>query len=427
MADTITDSTTQTDTTKKVGGMTDGDLETLISKVTEKAMTEATRIADEKFEKLKMDIARKSAPDSMVSTASTLQPQNVTIKYNDDGQKSKIGTIMHAMGCASLNKFSLEDGFKTIGKEMSMFINEKSMTASSAGDGGFLINEQFSTEIIPLLYNATVVRKAGCPVLNLPNGNMTFPIGSTGATGFYRGETEKKRTSGLTFSQGNMSVKEAVIQVPVSDKLLRYASFNLPQYIQNDMTMRLSLLEDYSYLMGIGTNFTPKGISNWLLPNCKFTMTASPDATKIRTDLLKLPKAMAKANLPKVQPAWFMDSTVYYHLISQVDPVTYQPLDYARTLASESPTLFGAPVYVTNSLSGSGYVFYVDLAYCLIGMGMDVRMKFTEGGQYLASDNLTVVSGQVTGESVFEVALDHDFFVKQPLALTALTGVTWGS
>lgn len=411
------------DTTAATAGLTEKDLSNLIDSV----MAKAQAVADAKIESFKAEIASTKAP-AFVTQAATSTPTQVTFKATGSDGTYRLGTIMHAMGAAQLNKKSLEDGFVTIGKEMSMFMpTEKSMTLTSAADGGYLVNEQFATEIIPLLYNATVVRQAGCPILNIPNGNMTFPIGSTGSTGYYRGETAAKKTSGLTFEQGNMSTKEAVVVVPVSDKLLRTSSYNLPQYIQDDMLQRLALLEDSSYLTGIGTNYTPKGLSLWVPNANKVAMTSNPDATKIRTDLLKLPKFLAKANVPKIKPAWFMDSTVYYHLISQVDPTTYQPLDYARTLAADKPTLFGAPVYVTNTLSSTGYVMHVDLGYCLIGMGMDVRLKFTEGGNYLASDNVTTVSGQVTGESVFEVALDHDFFVKQPLATSMLTGVTWGS
>jgi hypothetical protein len=180
-------------------------------------------------------------------------------------------------------------------------------------------------------------------------------------------------------------------------------------------------MEDNTYFNGIGTQNTPKGLSKWVADANKFTMTGGATAVTRKTDLLKLFKAPAKANVSKIKPIIVMSDTTYWGLADQTD-ANSNTMDYAKTLL-EQQRLYGVPVFTTNAISQQ--IFYVDLAYCLIGMGMDLKMTFIENGSYMAADG-TIVNGQVTGESVYEIEMDHDFIVKQPLAVSLLSGVTWG-
>ena len=268
--------------------------------------------------------------------------------------------------------------------------------------------------------------KAGTPVIDIPNGNLTYAKVTGGTTAYWRGEGANKTASTPTFGQVKLNAKNLVGQVAVSDQLLRYGSINADALVQQRLLTDVALKEDLTLLYeGTGTAYTPKSLWNWTPSGNQNSQTGTGSAN-VQTDIFKMKRQLLAANIKMEKPAWFMTPSVRNYIESMVDSNS-NLMFWASELITKG-TLLGIPVYTTTQLLASGgassYMILADLAHAIIGQGMNITLKFIEGGNYYDGSNTVI--GQVTGESVFTCELEEDFTLAHTAAVSRLTSVTWG-
>ena len=132
--------------------------------------------------------------------------------------------------------------------------------------GGFLVPEQFSSEIIELLRARAVVRGADPLVINMDAGTMTIPKQTGGATANYIGENVSAASTQPTFGDIVLTFKKLRALVPISNDLLRFGVPSVDTIIRDDLVAAMGLHEDLRFLRGDGTQNDPKGLRNWVNP-----------------------------------------------------------------------------------------------------------------------------------------------------------------
>ena len=153
----------------------------------------------------------------------------------------------------------------------------KALSATVPSDGGYLVPEVYASEIIELLYPATVIFSLGARRLGMSNGNMNIPKTRSGSRAKFVGENRKIPSSAPGFGNLKLSAKKLSAIIPMSNDLLRSTNFDNDVIVGQDVTKQMALGVDYGALMGKGGEFQPVGITE-----NKGVLTI--DATKLDTD-----------------------------------------------------------------------------------------------------------------------------------------------
>ena len=190
----------------------------------------------------------------------------------------------------------------------------KALSATNPTDGGYLIPEVYSDQIIELLYPKTVIVELGAQTVPLTSGNINLPKMTAGARAQWGGEQRKIKTSQTKFGNIKLSAKRLEAIIPQSRELLMLSTFSADSMFANDLTRRMQLGLDYGGLYGIGAEFQPLGIANNKdIENIDATKLGNADLAdtngKITPDfpIYVRSKAMAK-NIDDIHAGWAMNS-----------------------------------------------------------------------------------------------------------------------
>ena len=90
----------------------------------------------------------------------------------------------------------------------------KALSATNPVNGGFLIPEVYTDDIIELLYNKTVIKELGARTIPLETGNLNIPRMTSGTRARWGGEARKIGTTQPTFGNLRLSAHRLEAIVP---------------------------------------------------------------------------------------------------------------------------------------------------------------------------------------------------------------------
>lgn len=302
----------------------------------------------------------------------------------------------------------------------------------SGVQGGFLVPEDVSAEVIELLRPMSVVTAMGPRFVPMPNGNLTTNRRATGATFGYGGEQQDVRATGFTFGQVKLSAKKLSGLIPISNDLLRSASTAVDRMIRDDALADASQIMDRFFLRGSGTDFAPRGL-RWQTLGTPFesthvlAMTATPDLQKVTNDLGRLELALGNANVIFTGAHWIMSPRTAMYLTNLRDGngnLAFPEMQDGQ--------LRRKPVHVTTEIPdnlGGGTeseIMLVHPQHVLVGehMGVEVAMS-TEAAYKDSAGNMQAAFSR--DETLMRLIMQHDIGARHLAAIAVLTGVTWGA
>lgn len=270
----------------------------------------------------------------------------------------------------------------------------KALAATSPTDGGYLIPEMYSDQIIELLYPKTVIVELGAQTVPLTNGNLNLPKMTAGARAQWGGEQRKIKTSQPKFGNIKLSAKRLEAIIPQSRELLMLTTFSADAMFANDLTRRMQLGLDYGGLYGAGQEFQPLGIAkNKDVENMDakaLNNTALADANgKITADfpVYVRSKAMAK-NIDDIKAGWAMNSMLEGVFMNM--KTTTGAYIYREEMATGK--LCGFPYKVSNqiptSADGLTDLFFGNWSDLLIGDQMGLETYTTLDGTWTDEDGV---------------------------------------
>ncbi len=290
----------------------------------------------------------------------------------------------------------------------------KALSASVAADGGYLIAEQYSTDILANRKAATVVRRAGPREIPMPTGNMHLPKVATGVSGGYIGENANLTASQPVFGENILNWKKLAVLTPLSNDLMRY---NSPSS------------EDAAFIRGDGTNGSPKGMRFWAAAGNLIAAQAASLAN-VTVDLGKAIYFPLNANVPITKGAWFFGPRVWFYLYTLRDANG----NYAFKPELDKGTLFSYPFYLTTSIpinltvganSDCSEVYFANMDDCAIGDSQRLLVDVSSEAAY--HNGSSVVAAFSLDQTVIRAIAEHDFVVRDPNAVAVITGVRWGA
>lgn len=288
----------------------------------------------------------------------------------------------------------------------------KAMSVTTPSAGGFLVEEAYSQDFIPLLTSKTVIMELGARKVPMPNGNLNLPKVTGGSTAYYQGENSNATQSQQTLGNVHLSSKKLTILVPISNDLIRNASYNTDILVRDDMVNQGKLKIDYTAMYGEGTEYTPLGIkksvntANISIATGTGTLTADIPGTMVGTLIGK--------NIPMTSAGWAFNASIwsaYYNLKTTTNQYIYRD-------EMNSGKLNGYPFRITNqittanSTAGTTYfdMFFGDFSEFLYGEEMAFEIMASNEASYYDGSN--TVSAFSLDQTVLKITCKHDFALR---------------
>lgn len=298
---------------------------------------------------------------------------------------------------------------------------------TGSGSGGALVPDNMHDEVIELLRPRTVVRQLGARNVPLPNGNLSMPRMSSGATAGYVGEGNDVLASEGSTDDVNLSAKTMITLVPMSNQLIGRAGFRIEQIVLNDMINAMAVREDKAFLRDDGTSNTPKGFKSTATDAGRTVpWSGTADLATIDAYLDNMILQLMNSDSLLIQPGWALSPRSYMKLFGLRDGngnKVYPELAQGQ--------LKGYPIKHTTTIPnnlGTGTneseIYFADWNDVVIGEQENMKVDFSREATYKdAGGNL--VSAFSRNQSVVRVVAEHDIGFRHLEGLVLGTGVTW--
>ncbi len=301
---------------------------------------------------------------------------------------------------------------------------QKAMAYSDFTAGGALVPEEFSNEVIGLLYPALTVSSLGANVVPMPNGNLTLPFLDTGVTAYYVGEVSNITPSQQTTGQIQLTAKKLAAVVPISNDLLRTPSAKADAFVQGDMISRLAVRGDQAFYRGTGASGQPKGVRNWAIADNEFAQSGTALANKV-ADLGKLQRLIQEQNVPMVGGGYILSPRTEWALKTTLDSLG----NFIFLKAMEAGMLMGyayrSSTSVPNTLStDKSEIVFGAFGHVVIGDSEQIEVSVHPDGAFF--DGSSVQSGVNLDCTPMRAIARHDLACRyRGKEIAVQTGTSW--
>lgn len=339
----------------------------------------------------------------------------------------------------------------------------KALIVSSGSAGGFLVPPDVMSEVIPLLRAQAVVRRAGPRNIPMPRGTMTLPGQASAATAAYGAESAAISASQQGVGQIVASYKKLRAIVPVSNDMMRYANPAIDAFVRDDLVRVIGLREDLAFLMGDGTQDTPRGYlsfaNGWVAKNngtvgvwstsgnSTFAVNGTDPAnstggnfitanqtytlTTVAQEMGGAINRLDAANVPDGKRVWFMNPRTKNYFLNVQNSLGLYP--YRDEVMKG--TLFGYPVFTTTQIGTNyrnadssntdlSFVFLVEMTEDLLLDSMQLELAVSREGTYIDAAGATV-SAFTADQTLIRAISEHDHQLRHDAAVAVIQAVRW--
>lgn len=304
------------------------------------------------------------------------------------------------------------------------------LSTVTAGAGGVLVPENFSTSVIESLRPKSVVRRMGAVSLPLNNGNLTMPriLGNTQVS--YIGTEEDIPVTDMQFGDLKLASKKAAALVPISNDLIAYSGVNprIDAQVSGDLSTSMALSEDLHFIRSAGGGSLPKGLRYWAPAG---NVSGAPSGATLAIVDLYLGGMMLRleaANVDLASCGWIMAPRTVRWLQSLRDGngnKAYPEIDtgnlkgYPFALTTQIPVNLGAG-------GNESEIYFVNFADCYIGEDTNLAIAISTEASYKDANGNTVSAFQ-RDQTLIRVISKHDFGPRHVESVSVGTGITWGA
>lgn len=330
----------------------------------------------------------------------------------------------------------------------------KALIVSTGSAGGFIVPPDQMTEVIELLRPETVVRAAGPRNIPMPRGTMTLPGQASAASANYGSETGKIVSSQQTLNQIVASYKKLTALVPVSNDMMRYADPAVDAFVRDDLIQVLALREDLAFLLGDGTQDTPRGYLSFangyaaanggtagtflstaastLAVGGQFiTSTSAFTQTTVGNELGGMVNRLDSANVKDRKRIWFMNPRVknyLYNLLNSLGMYVYRDemnkgmlIGYPFKCTTQIPTNIWDAAATNKDLS---FIFLAEMTETMILDSMQMELAVSREGSYIDGNGNTISAFQ-NDQTLIRAIEEHDFQIRHDASVAILQAVRW--
>ncbi|WP_316214310.1 phage major capsid protein [Bradyrhizobium sp. SZCCHNR2032] len=340
----------------------------------------------------------------------------------------------------------------------------KALLASVGSAAGFLVPPDVMTEVIPLLRAQAVVRSAGPRNIPMPRGTMTIPGAASAATAAYGAEGKPIGQTQQGVRQIVASYKKLTALVPISNDMMRYADPAIDAFVRDDLVKVMALREDLAFLMGDGTQDTPRGflsfanghvgsnggtVGTWLTGgNSTFavngtdpanstggnfiTSTAAYTLATAAAELGGAVNRLDQANVPDSKRVWFMNPRSYNYLFNVQNSLgvyVYRDELIKGTLLSypyKKTTQIGTNFWDTTGTNKDlSFIMLVEMTEDMILDSTQLELAVSREGTYVDATTGATVSAFASDQTLIRAIAEHDHQLRHQASVAVIQGVRW--
>ncbi len=284
---------------------------------------------------------------------------------------------------------------------------QKDLEASIPSAGGYGIPQVLSQDVIPFLYNISILEQTGATKVPMPNGNFRMVRMDTGATVGWIGEDTANDNTEQEFGDVNLQAKKLYAMVAVSNDLLRFNTVSMDSWVARDLAVKARTALDTAALYGTGTLYQPKGLYYDAIQTSGSTTTSFAAGTPVTMEAL-----LEASNVPMISPAWVMNPLC----VGKIKSTAFStgPFVWANEI-NLNGTLNGAKLVSSASsltYSTSTYADYWlgDWSEFIWGVAMDLSLEISREGTFVSGG--TTYSAFQRDVTLVRLIAQHDFDVK---------------
>lgn len=255
-------------------------------------------------------------------------------------------------------------------------------------DGGFLVPEEYRTEILQVALERAVVRPRA-RVIAMNSAKLSFPVVDTtthvgsimGGVIAYRTEEEGALVeSGAKFRRVTLDLSKQTLFSNVSNELVRDTGGGIESFIRSSFGAAAAYFEDMDYMTGSGVG-EPLGALVTTNPGTIAVDAVSGQGagTIVWENVLAMYARMLPSSLGSA--VWVIGPDVFPQLATMglVVGTGGGPTWLMDGNGAPQMTLLGRPIVISEKVPGAvgtrGDISLIDFGYYLIGDGMSMRIE----------------------------------------------------
>jgi HK97 family phage major capsid protein len=296
------------------------------------------------------------------------------------------------------------------------------------------IVQDASQVVIDILSTKSVVRASGARVEDMARGNKTIFRQNAGATAFYFGEGQTSTVSKVGFDHIDLKWHKMGALVYLTKEELLFPSINTGDYVVQEITRRIALREDATFLFSVGSTYEPVGLTPQINTNNIIPSTLNSgkvDWTTVAADLASLESKLS-GNMVDGPYAFFMNQNVITNLKAMTNGFTFP---FREELSAAQPTLNGHPIFTSQQIPtatvASGVttdvtsIYLVKPQHLIVGDAYSYDVQMSDTGSF--SDGGTQVNLWGEQKVAFLATSAIDFAVEHDVSAAILTATGWTS
>jgi HK97 family phage major capsid protein/HK97 family phage prohead protease len=404
----------------------------------EKAINNGAGVDSVRAEILKTQREASKAAEIRSASAATETRPTVEVVRDAADKREKGITVARSIRALAAGRgdFAKAEKFAREVLKDDLVARSFASAASSAADGGYALQGNYSAEIVELLRPRAVVRSLNPTIVPL-DGTYTQNRLLGGASGGYIGENQDIPASKGKFGQLKLSAKKLASLVPISNDLLRRSGGeSADAAVRDDLMIALQNVEDVSFIRSQGSQYSPKGLRYWALPANVIAatnvtgMTGGTLVQAVQGDIGKLKLALRKANVRFLRPGIIMSVSTEYFFENLLNGLGYPVF---RDEMSKG-TFMGYPYRVTTQIpenltvggvANSTELYFADFADVTIGDAPQIGIEFSTEASYIDPSSGSLVSAFSQDQTVMRVLIEHDLGMRHQESLAILNGVAY--
>jgi len=334
-----------------------------------------------------------------------------------------VGRIIRVLAAARCN---VRDAREIAAREWKDPLLARAMAASVGSAGGFMVPEQYSSELIEFLRAGAVVRTLNPVTVPMPGGNLTLPKITGGGSASYVGENQNIAKTEAKVGQIRFSARKLAALVPISNDLIRFSSPQADAVVRDDLVAALAEREDLAFIRDDGTQDAPKGLRYWAPSANVIAANSTVNLANVTSDLGKLVLALKGAKVRMLRPGWILSPRTEQYLMTVRDGNGNYVFRDEMLRGNLWGWPFGVSAQIPENL-GAGNdeseVYLVDFADAVIAEVPGLIIDVSSEAAYF--DGTNVVAAFSLDQTVIRVIEQHDFGLRHDASVAVLTGVTW--
>lgn len=239
--------------------------------------------------------------------------------------------------------------------------------------GGFLVPEEFSTELVEALADQNIFRQIA-RIVNTSREKLKVPVAAVSGTASWVDENEAVPESDSTFGQIVLNAYKLGTLMRASTELIEDAAFNIESYIAAEFARRIGTKEEEAFCVGDGES-KPTGIFS-AAGGAQVGATAASATAITFDDIIDLFYSLKPAYRAKSS---FVTNDSTLKFLRKIKDSSGQYIWQPSVKDGTPDTILGKPVYTSPYVpaiaAGASVMAFGDFSYYWIADRRDTRFK----------------------------------------------------